>query len=425
MVDLKAKPYCLPDEDVRWVEETIAGMTPEEKVGQLFFQLTASQDENYLRELMEKYHLGGCRYNPMPGAAVQQQNRTLQKYAKVPVFIACNTEAGGDGACADGTNIGSGIKIGATRNNDYAYALGKMANEEAAAIGCNMAFAPVCDIHYNWENTEIVTRAFGNDSVRVAQMSKAYMDGLHTIPGFACTAKHFPGNGLDFRDAHLSNNVNTFSVEEWDKTYGMVYKTLIDGGLDAIMGGCGVKQEVCKVGFRLAEQYGFTFVGGHPMAGTQFSGFANSKADMFDGAPMVVVPPQADDILLLDRAKKLLTPAGFAHLTVTTAEHHDEMIAYTSQMCHVISNAYVKSPRAQMHKGYSAGSYMDLTRVAWLNEHMWTDLFLENRTFLLQELDQMIGSLQEYREALEQGNGDRLCTLLAEGRICKEKVDGQ
>ena len=182
---------------------------------------------------------------------------------------------------------------------------------------------------------------------------------------------------------------------------------------------------VTLLGFRLAEQYGFTFVGGHPMAGTQFSGFANSKADMFDGAPMVVVPPQADDILLLDRVKKLLTPAGFAHLTVTTAEHHDEMIAYTSQMCHVISNAYVKSPRAQMHKGYSAGSYMDLTRVAWLNEHMWTDLFLENRTFLLQELDQMISSLQEYREALEQGNGDRLCTLLAEGRICKEKVDGQ
>ena len=196
-------------------------------------------------------------------------------------------------------------------------------------------------------------------------------------------------------------------------------------GTTLVMDCCGVKQEVCKVGFRLAEQYGFTFVGGHPMAGTQFSGFANSKADMFDGAPMVVVPPQADDILLLDRVKKLLTPAGFAHLTVTTAEHHDEMIAYTSQMCHVISNAYVKSPRAQMHKGYSAGSYMDLTRVAWLNEHMWTDLFLENRTFLLQELDQMIGSLQEYREALEQGNGDRLCTLLAEGRICKEKVDGQ
>ena len=146
---------------------------------------------------------------------------------------------------------------------------------------------------------------------------------------------------------------------------------------------------------------------------------------MFVGAPMVVVPRERDDILLLDRVKKLLTPAGFSHVTVTTAEHHDEMIAYTSQMCHVISNAYVKSPRAQMHKGYSAGSYLDLTRVAWLNEHMWTDLFLENRDFLLRELDEVIGHLQEYKEALEQGNGDRLCTLLAEGRICKEKVDAE
>ena len=237
MVDLKAKPYNLQEDDIRWVEETIAAMTPEEKVGQLFFQLTASQEEGYLKELMEKYHLGGCRYNPMPGAAVQQQNRTLQKYARVPLFIACNTESGGDGACADGTGIGSGIKIGATRNDDYAFALGKMSNEEAAAIGCNMAFAPVCDILYNWENTEVITRAFGNDPARVAAMSKAYMDGLHTIPGFACTAKHFPGNGQDFRDAHLSNNVNYFTPEEWDKTYGLVYKTLIDGGLDAIMGG--------------------------------------------------------------------------------------------------------------------------------------------------------------------------------------------
>ena len=149
-----------------------------------------------------------------------------------------------------------------------------------------------------------------------------------------------------------------------------------------VMDCCGVKREICEVGFALAEEYGFTFVGGHPMAGTQYSGYANSKEDMFVGAPMVVVPRERDDILLLDRVKKLLTPAGFSHVTVTTAEHHDEMIAYTSQMCHVISNAYVKSPRAQMHKGYSAGSYMDLTRVAWLNEHMWTDLFLENRDFL-------------------------------------------
>lgn len=237
MVDLKARPYYLSEEDCKWVQDTIANMSPEEKVGQLFFQLTASHDEEYLKELMEKYHLGGCRYNPAPGKAIQEQNRILQKYAKVPVFIACNTEAGGDGACADGTHIGAGVKIAATDKEDYAFALGKMANEQAAAIGCNMAFAPVADILYNWENTEIVTRAFGGNPERVANMSKAYLNGAHTIPGFACAAKHFPGNGQDFRDAHIANNVNYFDVEKWDETYGHVYRTLIENDLDAIMGG--------------------------------------------------------------------------------------------------------------------------------------------------------------------------------------------
>ena len=237
MVDLKANPYFLSDEDCKWVEDTIAGMSDEEKVGQLFFQLTSSFEESHLRELMEKYHLGGCRYNPAPGAAVQEQNRKLQKYAKIPIFIACNTEAGGDGACADGTPIGAGVKIAATGKVEYAYELGRMANEEAAALGCNMAFSPVADILYNWENTEVVTRSFGSDPDRVAAMSAAYLEGAHTVPGFACAAKHFPGNGQDFRDAHMSNNVNYFGVEEWDATYGKVYRTMIENGLDAIMGG--------------------------------------------------------------------------------------------------------------------------------------------------------------------------------------------
>lgn len=237
MVDLKANPYYLSEEDIKWVEDTLASMTEEEKVGQLFFQLTQSQEEEYLKELMQKYHLGGCRYNAAPGKAVQEQNRILQKYAKVPVIIACNTEAGGDGACSDGTPIAAEVKIAAAGKEEYAYALGKMANEEAAAIGCNMAFAPIADIAYNWENTEIINRAFGNDPKRVAKMSKAYLEGAHTISGFACAAKHFPGNGQDFRDAHLSNNVNYFDPEKWDATYGMVYKTLFDSGLEAVMGG--------------------------------------------------------------------------------------------------------------------------------------------------------------------------------------------
>ena len=237
MVDLRANPYFLSDEDITWVERTIAGMTDEEKVGQLFFQLTSGITEEYLSELMNKYHLGGIRYNGMPGAYVLEHNRILQKHAKIPVLIASNPEGGGDGACPDGTYVGSGIKIGATRNRDYAKALGRVSGAQAATIGCNMAFAPVCDILYNWQCTEVVTRSFGTDADRVADFSLAYLEGAHETAHFACAAKHFPGNGQDFRDAHQSNNNNYFGKEEWMQTYGHVYKTLIDGGVEAIMGG--------------------------------------------------------------------------------------------------------------------------------------------------------------------------------------------
>lgn len=237
MVDLRAKPYCLKDEDIAWVESTIASMTPEEKVGQLFWQLTSSNKEEYLQELMEKYHLGGCRYNGMPGQMVLNQNRTFQKYAKIPVFVACNPEKGGDGVCVDGTNVAHQVKIGATGKTEYAQAMGRVSGAQIKATGCNMAFAPVVDITYNWECEEILMRAYGNDPKLVASMGKAYMDGLHETEGVFCCAKHFPGNGQDYRDAHISNNVNHFTHDKWMETYGHVYKTLIDGGLDAIMGG--------------------------------------------------------------------------------------------------------------------------------------------------------------------------------------------
>lgn len=237
MVDLRAKPYCLNTRDIAWVEDTIASMTPEEKVGQLFWQLTAGNSEEYLRELMEKYHLGGCRYNGMPGQKVLEQNRILQKYAKVPVFIACNPEQGGNGVCTDGTAVAAQIKIGATGKTEYAQSMGRISGAQIKATGCNMAFAPVVDITYNWECEEVLSRAYGNNPQLVAAMGKAYMDGLHETEGVYCCAKHFPGNGQDYRDAHISNNVNHFTHDQWMQTYGQVYKTLIDGGLDAIMGG--------------------------------------------------------------------------------------------------------------------------------------------------------------------------------------------
>mgnify|MGYP002731982948 FL=1 len=237
MVDLRAKPYYLSDEDIAWVESTIAGMTAEEKVGQLFWQLTAGNSEEYLKELMEKYHLGGCRYNGMPGQMVLNQNRILQKYAKVPVFIACNPEKGGDGVCVDGTPVAAQVKIGATGKTEYAQAMGRVSGVQIKATGCNMAFAPVADITYNWECEEVLLRAYGNKHELVAEMAKAYMDGIHETEGVYACAKHFPGNGQDYRDAHISNNVNHFTHDKWMETYGHVYKTLIDGGLDAIMGG--------------------------------------------------------------------------------------------------------------------------------------------------------------------------------------------
>ena len=237
MVDLRAKPYYLNDEDIAWVENTIASMTDEEKVGQLFWQLAASQDEAYLQELMEKYHVGGCRYNGMMGQKVLDQNRLLQKYAKIPVFIACNPEKGAAGVCNDGTDVGYQVKVGATNKPEYAQAMGRVSGATIKATGCNMAFAPVVDITYNWECEETLLRSYGNDAQRVATMGKAYMDGLHETEGVYCCAKHFPGNGQDYRDAHISNNVNHFTHDKWMATYGHVYKTLIDGGLDAIMGG--------------------------------------------------------------------------------------------------------------------------------------------------------------------------------------------
>jgi len=191
-----------------------------------------------------------------------------------------------------------------------------------------------------------------------------------------------------------------------------------------VMDLCGIKREVCSKCFPIAERYGFTFVGGHPMAGSQFSGFKYSRATLFSGQPMVLVPPRFDDIQLLDRCKQMLQPCAFGRFSVTTADEHDRMIAFTSQMPHILSNAFIKSPTALNHKGFSAGSYRDLTRVAWLNASMWAELFMENKDYTLAELDTYIESLCAYRKALANDDLQTLTALLEEGKRRKEEVDG-
>ena len=188
---------------------------------------------------------------------------------------------------------------------------------------------------------------------------------------------------------------------------------------------CGTKRVVCEACFPLAREFGFTYLGGHPMAGTQYSGFGHARANLYHNAPMVIVPPDFDDVLLFDRVKQLLQPAGFSRFSFTTAEAHDEMIAFTSQMAHVVSNAYIKSPTADQHKGFSAGSYKDMTRVAWLSPEMWAELFLENKDNLLHELDIFMAHLGEYRDAMARDDLPALTRLLDEGRRRKEEVDGR
>ncbi|MBE7035354.1 MAG: prephenate dehydrogenase [Ruminococcaceae bacterium] len=185
----------------------------------------------------------------------------------------------------------------------------------------------------------------------------------------------------------------------------------------------GTKRAVCEQCFTIAEQYGFRFIGGHPMAGTQFSGFKYSRASLFDKASMILVPHKDEKIEVLEALKKLLVSIGFKSVTITSAEEHDTIIAYTSQLAHVVSNAYVKSPNAKVHKGFSAGSYRDLTRVAKLNSHMWTELFLENADNLSFEIDLLIDHLRQYSDAIKGKNREELFSLLEEGTKIKESVD--
>lgn len=188
----------------------------------------------------------------------------------------------------------------------------------------------------------------------------------------------------------------------------------------------GIKGIVCERAFNLARENGFYFVGAHPMAGTQFSGYAHSRADLFAGAPLVLVPPAVDDSLkleLLSQVREMVRPLGFGKFSVTSAKEHDRVIAFTSQLAHVVSNAYVKSPTAQEHHGFSAGSYRDLTRVAHLNASMWAELMTDNAQYLSQELTCLIDSLSAYRDALDRKDEEQLKELLAEGDRIKRVLD--
>lgn len=235
-VDLTKKPYNLDEESINWVKDTIANMTDEEKIGQLFINMGSSRTEEYLTDVLNNYHIAGVRYNPGKAEEVYEQNRILQENSKIPVLIAANTEMGGNGACTDGTYVGNEIKVAATNDKKYAYELGRISGVEAAAIGCNWSFAPIVDLLRNWRNPIISTRTWSADVDQTIELSLEYMRGIQES-GIAPAAKHFPGDGIDERDQHLSSAPNWYSTEEWDETFGKVYGALFEAGLPSIMAG--------------------------------------------------------------------------------------------------------------------------------------------------------------------------------------------
>ncbi len=202
------------------------------------------------------------------------------------------------------------------------------------------------------------------------------------------------------------------------------YAPLIKKGAYLIDCG-GVKEKVCNKIPQIAKEYGFVFVGGHPMAGIEKIGFKYSDAGIFEDASMILTPNDDVKIDELADIRIFFLSIGFGKITIKTPEDHDRIIAYTSQLAHVLSNAYVKSKTAQDHRGLSAGSFKDLTRVAYLNETMWTELFLENKKNLLDEIDVLVGHLNEYKSALQNEDAELLKELLKNGRELKEKLDNE
>lgn len=187
---------------------------------------------------------------------------------------------------------------------------------------------------------------------------------------------------------------------------------------------CGVKRAVVGEMAELAQKHGYKYIGGHPMAGKETGGFVNASESLFEGASMILTPDEHTDLPTLEMLKNYFTDIGFAHLTFSTPDEHDRIIAYTSQLAHIVSGAYVKSPTAQKRRGFSAGSFRDLTRVARLDEKMWTELMLDNREYLADELRILIENLKPYLEALENNDAEKLCECLREGRIAKASAGG-
>lgn len=235
-MNLKGKPFYLNDEDISWVNGTLASMTEEEKIAQLFCLITYTDDEGYLTYLAQTLKVGGVMTRTMHIDELLKTVTALQQKSRVPMLLSANLEAGLNQTCCEGTRVGCEMGIAATGDKKYARELGRIVGEEASALGINWAFAPIIDIDYNFRNPITNTRTFGSDPKTVAEFGKEYVEEVQKY-GIAASIKHFPGDGVDERDQHLLASVNSLSCEEWNKTYGAAYKTCIEAGAKTVMVG--------------------------------------------------------------------------------------------------------------------------------------------------------------------------------------------
>lgn len=235
-IDFKAKPFYLDDQGIEWVKSTFDNMTLEEKCGQVFCPMGFSSEEDTLKTLVQEIGVGGMMYRADTAKNIQDTHRKIQELAKIPLLLAANTEAGGDGLAFEGTSFGKPMAVAATDDPENGYRMGLVACKEGAALGLNWSFAPIVDINYEFHNPITNVRTFGNDPEKVIAFAGRYMDGADECD-VAAAVKHFPGDGVDERDQHILTSINSLSVEEWDKSYGHVYQTLIDKGAKTVMVG--------------------------------------------------------------------------------------------------------------------------------------------------------------------------------------------
>lgn len=236
MIDFSVKPFCLKQHQIDQVIHIFESMSLEEKIGQIFCPIGNPCDDKSLQAFIQTYHPGAMMFRPMESEKMKHMHQVLQNESNIPLLLAANLESGGNGICSDGTYVSRQMGVAATNEVAYAYKLGQIAGKEANAVGCNWSFAPIVDIDVNFLNPITNIRTYGSNVDTVLSFAREQIKGLkeyHVIP----CIKHFPGDGVDQRDQHLLSSVNEFTVSKWDETYGRIYQTLIEDGIETIMVG--------------------------------------------------------------------------------------------------------------------------------------------------------------------------------------------